>query len=204
MELINELSTMINDKDGGIFVFGYYLPKDEYIVNRIIDDVLEKVTKPVCNDVSKRIKYPNSTNRKINFETSSSNSIMVLGVDDIVDPKLREHLIRQYPIIAEKDEDTLSRVYSNFSSKSFNEFRILMNKRKNSIIIKAQLYKSGGSKPTFNIKNGSSFIFSSTYYCSICDGRFVVSKNRYGRSNKDYTSDITPYIRETKLDILLD
>ena len=193
MELINELSTMINDKDGGIFVFGYYLPKDEYIVNRIIDDVLEKVTKPICNDVSKRIKYPNSTNRKINFETSSSNSIMVLGVDDIVDP-----------IIAEKDEDTLSRVYSNFSSKSFNEFKILMNKRKNSIIIKAQLYKSGGSKPTFNIKNGSSFIFSSTYYCSICDGRFVVSKNRYGRSNKDYTSDITPYIRETKLDILLD
>ena len=193
MELINELSTMINDKDGGIFVFGYYLPKDEYIANRIIDDVLEKVTKPICNDVSKRIKYPNSTNRKINFETSSSNSIMVLGVDDIVDP-----------IIAEKDEDTLSRVYSNFSSKSFNEFKILMNKRKNSIIIKAQLYKSGGSKPTFNIKNGSSFIFSSTYYCSICDGRFVVSKNRYGRSNKDYTSDITPYIRETKLDILLD
>jgi hypothetical protein len=194
MELVNELSTMINDKDGGIFVFGYYLPKDEYIVNRIIDDVLEKVTKPICNDVSKRIKYPNSTNRKINFETSSSNSIMVLGVDDIVDP-----------IIAEKDEDTLSRVYSNFSSKSFSEFRILMNKRKNSIIIKAQLYKSGGSKPTFNIKNGSSFIFSSTYYCSICDGRFVVSKNRYdGRSNKDYTSDITPYIRETKLDILLD
>jgi len=194
MELINELSTMINDKDGGIFVFGYYLPKDEYIVNRIIDDVLEKVTKPVCNDVSKRIKYPNSTNRKINFETSSSNSIMVLGVDDIVDP-----------IIAEKDEDTLSRVYSNFSSKLFNEFIILMNKRKNSIIIKAQLYKSGGSKPTFNIKNDSSFIFSSTYYCSICDGRFVVSKNRYdGRSNKDYTSDITPYIRETKLDILLD
>jgi len=193
MELINELSTMINDKDGGIFVFGYYLPKDEYIANRIIDDVLEKVTKPICNDVSKRIKYPNSTNRKINFETSSSNSIMVLGVDDIVDP-----------IIAERDEDTLSRVYSNFSSKSFNEFRILMNKRKNSIIIKAQLYKSGGSKPTFNIKNGSSFIFSSTYYCSICDGRFVVSKNRYGRSNKDYTSDITPYIRETKLDILLD
>ena len=193
MELINELSTMINDKDGGIFVFGYYLPKDEYIANRIIDDVLEKVTKPICNDVSKRIKYPNSTNRKINFETSSSNSIMVLGVDDIVDP-----------IIAERDEDTLSRVYSNFSSKSFNEFKILMNKRKNSIIIKAQLYKSGGSKPTFNIKNGSSFIFSSTYYCSICDGRFVVSKNRYGRSNKDYTSDITPYIRETKLDILLD
>ena len=193
MELINELSTMINDKDGGIFVFGYYLPKDEYIANRIIDDVLEKVTKPICNDVSKRIKYPNSTNRKINFETSSSNSIMVLGVDDIVDP-----------IIAEKDEDTLSRVYSNFSSKSFNEFKILMNKRKNSIIIKAQLYKSGGSKPTFNIKNGSSFIFSSTYYCSICDGRFVVSKNRYGRSNKDYTSDITPYIRETKLYILLD
>ena len=193
MELINELSTMINDKDGGIFVFGYYLPKDEYIANRIIDDVLEKVTKPICNDVSKRIKYPNSTNRKINFETSSSNSIMVLGVDDIVDP-----------IIAERDEDTLSRVYSNFSSKSFNEFKILMNKRKNSIIIKAQLYKSGGSKPTFNIKNGSSFIFSSTYYCSICDGRFVVSKNRYGRSNKDYTSDITPYIRETKLDLLLD
>jgi len=193
MELINELSTMINDKDGGIFVFGYYLPKDEYIANRIIDDVLEKVTKPICNDVSKRIKYPNSTNRKINFETSSSNSIMVLGVDDIVDP-----------IIAEKDEDTLSRVYSNFSSKSFNEFKTLINKRKNSIIIKAQLYKSGGSKPTFNIKNGSSFIFSSTYYCSICDGRFVVSKNRYGRSNKDYTSDITPYIRETKLDILLD
>jgi len=193
MELINELSTMINDRDGGIFVFGYYLPKDEYIVNRIIDDVIEKVTKPICNDVSKRIKYPNSTNRKINFETSSSNSIMVLGVDDIVDP-----------IIAEKDEDTLSRVYSNFSSKSFNEFKTLINKRKNSIIIKAQLYKSGGSKPTFNIKNGSSFIFSSTYYCSICDGRFVVSKNRYGRSNKDYTSDITPYIRETKLDILLD
>jgi len=194
MELINELSTMINDKDGGIFVFGYYLPKDEYIVNRIIDDVLEKVTKPICNDVSKRIKYPNSTNRKINFETSSSNSIMVLGVDDIVDP-----------IIAEKDEDTLSRVYSNFSSKSFLNSLTLMNKRKNSIIIKAQLYKSGGSKPTFNIKNGSSFIFFSTYYCSICDGRFVVSKNRYdGRSNKDYTSDITPYIRETKLDILLD
>ena len=190
MDLINELAGVISDKEGGIFVFGYYLPKDEYIATRIIDDVLDKVTKPISREnIRINIKYPNSTNRRINFDVTTSNSIMVVGMDDIVNP-----------IIADKEKD---KPYFDFSRKSFDEFRTIMNKRKNSIIIKSQLYQQSGPKPTFYIKNGSSIIFSVSYYCNICDGRFVVSKNRYGNSNRDYTSSITPYIRETKLDILL-
>ena len=110
MDLINELAGMISDKEGGIFVFGYYLPKDEYIATRIIDDVLGKVTKPISREnIRSNIKYPNSTNRRINFDVTTSNSIMVVGMDDIVNP-----------IIADKEKD---KPYFDFSRKSFDEFR---------------------------------------------------------------------------------
>lgn len=185
MELINDLSTMINDTNGGIFVFGYYLPSDEYIINRIIEDVLQNVNKPICNDFKKRIKYPNSTNRKVNFEMSS-NSIMVLNVDDIIDSY---------------EDDKFNIVVQH--SKIFSEFRDLTIKKKNSVIVKAQLYKAKKEyKPQFNIRYGSSFEFSSNYYCNVREGMFIVLRSRY-RNNKDYTSDLKNYIRENKLDILL-
>ena len=194
MKIIEEISSYI-DNNSGIFLFGFLNSRDEYIIDCIISDILKTIKKKLSKEtIHKQIKYPNSTNRKVNIDIQSQKSVICLSMNDIIEKE-----------ISDSDDK-----YGTFSRKILDEFRSVSIKKEISIIIKAPLYRSFGSTPSSSgyniIGNGNTMVFSSNFYCSVCESKFVIQKNRFDNSYRsvDVNNYILPYMRDLKLSELLD
>ena len=190
MDLIEEISGYI-DNNSGLFVFGFLNYMDEIIVDAMINDILLKIKKPIVDEhIKKHIKYANSSNRKVSVDMKSSNSFIKVSMEDILDQRT-------------SNDDS----YGTFSRRIIEEFTSASIRKKNTLIVKAQLYSHIGaySNKEFSVTGGNEIILSCNFYCSVFESKCTIHKNRYGRHSKSYdvSSYLLSYLRDIKLDALI-
>ena len=86
------------------------------------------------------------------------------------------------------------RIISTISSSSYEN--------NNSIIVVNPIYKAFDN--SYTLKGGSVITYSATFVCIIANGKLSIKKLRHDNENDYQNVDILQYIRDYKLDILLE
>lgn len=181
MKLIDLLPIWMNENNG-VYYFGYNTEQDKNSLLTYLSEVKKKVSKRVLEKPTGNIGI---TNNDINMlrVLKLKNSLFIVELEDIINPKDNSY-------------------HSNSVIRTFLES---CKTNDNVMIIIQKIYKDRSlvSPVVGNRSMGAMTINLSEIFVIIIDGVLSIQKCRYMNSDDIEDENITPYLRDIKLDALI-